>query len=85
MIEHPIIEQLRQLKFYGMAQAFQEQLDNDTYQALTFDERLSLLLEREKIERENRQYTSRLRKATLKHVGSPCISFINVTQSAATL
>lgn len=70
MIEHPITEQLRQLKFYGMAQAFQEQVDNDTYQALTFDERLSLLLEREKIERENRQYTSRLRKATLKHVAA---------------
>lgn len=68
MIEHPILEQLRQLKLHGMVQALQEQLDNDTYQTLAFEERLALLLEREKIERENRQYTARLRKATLKHV-----------------
>lgn len=70
MIEHPLTQQLQQLKCHGMAQAIQEQFDNDEYRTLSFDERLALLIEREKLARENRQYTSRLRRATLKHAAA---------------
>lgn len=66
MLNHPTHDTLTQLRLYGMAKAFIEQASQPEIEALTFEERLGLLVDRERTERQNRQTTSRLRRARLK-------------------
>lgn len=66
MLNHPTHEHLTQLRLFGMARALAEQASLPDLQALTFEERLGLLVERERAERQNRLTTSRLRQARLK-------------------
>lgn len=66
MLNHPTHEHLTQLRLFGMARALAEQTSLPDLQALTFEERLGLLVERERAERQNRLTTSRLRQARLK-------------------
>ncbi|MDX2346951.1 MAG: IS21-like element helper ATPase IstB [Legionella sp.] len=64
MLIHPMLEQLKRLKFTGMLEALDEQLkapQND----LSFEDRLSLLLDHEENVRTNRLMESRLRQAKL--------------------
>ena len=63
MLTHPTLEQLRSMKLSGMAQALQEQLELRTADELPFEERLGLLIDRELTHRDNKRFTSRLRKA----------------------
>jgi DNA replication protein DnaC len=58
---------LRQLKLSAMATALQSQLEQiGTYEALAFDERLSLLLEQELLSREQRKQARLIRQARFK-------------------
>ena len=66
MLNHPTYERLTQLRLSGMAEALAEQTQTPEVQALSFEERLGLLVEREATERHNRQTSSRLRRARLK-------------------
>lgn len=66
MLNHPTYERLTQLRLTGMARALAEQAQHPDIQALTFEERLGLLVEREADERHNRQTSTRLRRARLK-------------------
>ena len=66
MLNHPTHEHLTQLRLFGMARALAEQASLPDLQSLTFEERLGLLVERERAERQNRLTTSRLRQARLK-------------------
>lgn len=65
MLTHPLTALLDALRLQGMREAFQEQLQQSLGD-LSFEERLSLLLEREKVYRENRRLATRLKQATLK-------------------
>jgi len=65
MLIHPTIDQLRQMKLTGMADALSDQLQDSTVQALSFEERLSFIIDREKQLRSNRQLQTRLRQAKL--------------------
>ena len=66
MIE-PTLLQLRQLKLGGMAQALQTQSEHPgTYEGLSFSERLHLLVESEKLERDNRKQQRLIRGAKFK-------------------
>ena len=56
MLRHPTLDLLHELRLSGMAQAFEEQAAMPDIAELSFDDRLSLLLEREKTEREQRRY-----------------------------
>ena len=67
MLTHPTVDKLQQLRCAGMAQALVEQLDSSEVVALSFEERLGLLVDREITERHSRQLTNRLRRARLKH------------------
>jgi len=61
------ITQLRQLKLNGMAQSLlQQQEQPGTYQGLSFDERLQLLLDHEQHSRDQRKQQRLLSAATLK-------------------
>ena len=66
MLNHPTHDTLTQLRLFGMARALAEQAQQPDLQSLTFEERLGLLVDRERIERQNRQTASRLRRARLK-------------------
>ena len=65
MLNQPTIETLRQLKLTGMVKALQEQQEDQNLRALDFEERLGLMVERERIEQENRLMENRLRRAKL--------------------
>lgn len=66
MLNNPTIEQLREMKFAGMLKGYLEQSDDPDCQALSFEERFGLLVDREAIERDSRRMQSRLRKAKLR-------------------
>ncbi len=65
MLCQPTIEALKQLKLTGMLKALQEQQENSDLQSMTFEERFGLLVERERIEQENRLMVRRLQRAKL--------------------
>jgi hypothetical protein len=55
MLTTPTLDKLYALNLMGMARAFQEQVERADYQALTFEERLGLLVDREAQDRDNRR------------------------------
>lgn len=79
MLTHPLFEQLKELRCHGMIEALEEQLRQQDIGNLSFDERLSLLVERECIERENRRLSTRLKQARLKE--SACLEDIDYGSS----
>jgi DNA replication protein DnaC len=66
MLNHPTHEYLTQLRLFGMARALAEQASLPEIGSLSFEERLGLLVDRERAERQNRLTASRLRRARLK-------------------
>jgi len=66
MLNNPTLETLRALKLQGMAAAFEEQLQNPSTASLAFEERIGLLVDRERLHRENGRTTRLLRHARLK-------------------
>ena len=59
------IEQLKQMKLTGMVEAWQEQHSLPSYHDLSFEERFTLLVEREYLRRQNQRLQRRLRQAHL--------------------
>ncbi len=65
------LEKLHELRLSGMYKSLEEQgKDPDTYDELSFADRLELLIEREKIERETRALQARIGKAKFKQSAS---------------
>ena len=56
MLRQPTLDLLHELRLAGMAQAFEEQTAMPDISELSFEDRLSLLLEREKTDRAQRRY-----------------------------
>ncbi|MBT7307268.1 MAG: ATP-binding protein [Gammaproteobacteria bacterium] len=75
MTNQQTLEQLYSMKLSGIAQALEQQYEQPQTHELSFDERLSLLIDREQIYRENRRL-SRLLKAAKLRVPA-CIEEIN--------
>jgi DNA replication protein DnaC len=67
MLAQQTTELLHQLKLLAMAEALEEQRRTPDAVSLDFEDRLSLLLEREKSSRENRRLTRLLQLARLRH------------------
>lgn len=65
MLIEQTLDKLHHLKLTGMAQALREQLQNPACQALAFDDRLGLMVDREWDVRESRGLTRRLQMAHL--------------------
>ena len=78
MLTHPTVDKLHQLRCAGMAKAVVEQLGSSEVEALSFEERLGLIVDRELTERASRQLTNRLRRARLRHAA--CIEDIDFRQ-----
>src|SRR5215475_262195 len=75
MLNHPTFEKLHALRLSGMSQALMEQMQMPEITALSFEERLGLLVDRELTERDNRRLTTRLRQAKLRQTA--CIEDID--------
>ena len=69
------IEKLLLMKLYGMAEGLREQMNSPEYRDLGFDERFALLVDKEKLSRENRQLKILASQAHFRH---PSACFENI-------
>jgi len=65
MLREPLYQSLQDLGLRGMARAFDKQCQSSDFRAMTFDERLGLLLDHERVERSGARLAQRLRWAKL--------------------
>jgi DNA replication protein DnaC len=70
MLIHPTLDKLQALKLTGMQRALIEQMEMPEREALTFDERLGMLVDAEYVERENRRLKTRLKRARLRQAAT---------------
>ncbi len=66
MLNEPTMTKLHEMKLNGMAEAYEEQKTSSTVSELAFEERFSMLVERQWIWKENRALATRLAYAGLK-------------------
>jgi hypothetical protein len=66
MLTHPTHDRLVALGLTGMAKALEEQRKQPDIAALSFEERIAIMVDREAIERENKRLVSRLKFASLR-------------------
>ena len=76
MLTNPTIETLKSLKLHGMIEALEEQQQTPAIQGLSFEERIALIVDRERLYRNNQRRTRLLRGAHLK-VAAACVEDIN--------
>lgn len=77
MLATPTMEKLRELRLSGMTIALEEQLTSpETFNEMSFDERIGLMIDREFLARENKRTSSLLKRAKFKQIGA-CIEDIN--------
>ena len=67
MMTQQTLTQLRSLKLSGMADALQQQLTQPSMSAMSFEERIALLVDREVASRDDRRRTRLLSLARLKY------------------
>jgi DNA replication protein DnaC len=67
MLTHPTYDRLIALGLTGMAKALEEQRRQPDIDALAFEERIAMMIDREAIDRENKRLTTRLKFARLRH------------------
>ncbi len=70
MVREQTFDKLYSLKLHGLAAALEEQFKNPEMDALSFEERLALLVDAQWLWRENRAIATRLRQARLKMAAS---------------
>jgi DNA replication protein DnaC len=75
MMTQQTMEKLRAMRLRGMAEAYQQQLEQPEVAALTFDERLALLVDQHGTWRENRALARRLKTSRLD--SEPCAEDVN--------
>ena len=79
MLEHNTLDQLRALKLHGLADALEEQMRQSNIHAMSFEERLGLLVDREVNLRNERKQTRLLQNAQLKFPRAAIEDFDNRT------
>jgi DNA replication protein DnaC len=70
MLTHPTLDKLHTLRLTGMIKALEDQHRTPESAALSFEERLGLLVDRELTERGERRLKTRLRQAKLRHTAT---------------
>jgi len=70
MLTQPTLDRMNAMKMFFMVDAFQRQLASTQSSALSFEERLGLLIDAEWSGREQRKLDQRLRTARLRHSAS---------------
>lgn len=70
------MDKLDLMKLYGMSDGLKEQMASSAYKDLSFEERFSMLVDKEMVCRDNRKLQMLLRKAHLRYPNA-CIEDIN--------
>lgn len=76
MLTHHSLTQLKTLRLDGMARALEEQFAQPCTAALSFEERIALIIDRELSFRDTKRVTRLLKQAKLK-VGSACLEDVD--------
>jgi DNA replication protein DnaC len=76
MLAHPTHERLLALGLAGMAKAFEEQRHSPDLGALSFEERVAIMTDREAAERDTKRMTARLKFAALRQ--DACVEDIDL-------
>jgi DNA replication protein DnaC len=76
MLAHPTHERLIALGLAGMARAFEEQRASPDLGALSFEERVGIMADREAAERDTKRMTTRLKFAALRQ--NACVEDIDM-------
>ncbi len=76
MLTHHSLVQMKSLRLDGMARAFEEQLAQPGAAALSFEERIAMIIDREVSFRDTKRVTRLLRQAKLK-LGSACLEDVD--------
>ena len=71
MLHHPTTDHLRDLGLVGMARALEEMRRQPDSAALDFEDRLALMVDRERLERDTKRLHTRLRFAGLRVQATP--------------
>ena len=71
MLAHPTHERLITLGLAGMAKAFEEQRRSPDLAALSFEERVGIMADREAADRDTKRMTARLKFAALRQDAAP--------------
>jgi DNA replication protein DnaC len=66
MLIEQAYEKMNAMKLFGMRDALSEQLELSSYDSLSFEERMGMLIDREWTDRENRKLERRMKAARLK-------------------
>lgn len=77
MLTHQTVERLRQMRLWGMADAFLAQLEQPDAAALSFEDRLGLLVDQEVSYRDNRRLKRLLKEAKLRQ--QACLEDIDLS------
>ncbi len=70
MLDHPTLDQLKELRLDGMADAFTELQSQDAAADLGHAEWLALLIDRERANRSTKRFQTRMRAARLRQSGA---------------
>ena len=70
MLDNTIYDQLSKLKLYGFISELRQQEKLDEYKELSFNDRITLLIQSEFIDKENKQLTRKISNAKLKYKAS---------------
>ena len=76
MLAHPTHERLIALGLAGMARAFEEQRGSPDLAALSFEERVGIMADREAAERDTKRMTARLKFAARRQ--NACVEDIDL-------
>jgi DNA replication protein DnaC len=70
MLIEQTVDKMNAMKLFGMRDALSEQMELSSYDSLSFEERVGMLIDREWIDRENRKLERRMKAAKLKIAAS---------------
>jgi DNA replication protein DnaC len=79
MLAEQTVGKLKSLRLLGMLQSYQDQLGLPQVNTMGFDERFGLIVDREELEREDKKFSVRLKKAKLRE--SACLENIKTDES----
>lgn len=71
MLLEQTVGTMRKLRLHGMVEGLEHQQSNPSFQSMPFEDRLGLLVDAERLARENRRLTRLLKEARLKVAASP--------------
>lgn len=75
MINQATIKKMNEMRLTAMSEAFQNQLSDDNYQSLTFEERVGLIVDQEWYRRKNNKILRLIKKAGFRY-SNACIEDI---------